>query len=469
MFALGTRVQFSANSAALLALAIPLTCDAASSSFAPYAAAGVTRTDNIGREAVSPRDETLGTVTAGARYRRQTDRTDLDLTGELLTFNYFQNTVQNEVRPRLEAAYSADLLPENLRWAVEDRYGQIAARAYREISPNSRENNNYFSTGPEFQAELGRAIVAGASARYAVSSYEISPADNARKIGSAYLSYELSDRQSAGLYYYISDVSFDSPLAPKEFTLSALSVGYQASLRSVAAKLQAGVSRSRVEERSGTEPLLIVEATLTPGRYSTIGVTYYRGYQDASNAFRADAINVGAGGQIDENMLAVADTYLADESSLFWSMARRRLSMRIAAKRTSEDYRTLITLDRVRYSVGVDASYILGSRSQAGVYASDERENGRDGQPLIRFRSIGVEMAYGLGAKLALSAAAERFRLSEPTGVSVENRFSVELRYSPNPSGSPAGYDRSLRRRWNPLPGAASPVNRDADQGRVQR
>ncbi len=396
--------------------------------FEPRLSTSVTHTDNIARSTTQPQAETLLGVGVGAGVIRGGGRSLLSAQVDLLAYKYLDGFAADELLPRANIAASFDLVPERVRWVAEDLFGQIADRAYREISPGSRQNNNFFSTGPEFRQPLGARLRLDGALRYADTYYEDSAVDNRRATGQLAFEYELGDRRSASLNFYRSDTAFKDRSVGPDLRITTAFARYEATLRRISLALQAGLAESDNGRTTRREPMWLADAALSFGAYSTLSASWYRGFQDASDAFRFGETRLTARTDIDENVLAVADTYLGDQAALTLSIDRPKSGLRLAGRWARDEYQSATSANRERFGIGAEVRYALGSRTTARAFGGYDREKSvADGRSSLQ--SFGAEFEYRIGRLVGLSIAAEQFRQKDLRSDPDELRLSLELRY----------------------------------------
>ncbi|MBK9253828.1 MAG: hypothetical protein IPM70_18925 [Proteobacteria bacterium] len=73
----------------------------------------------------------------------------------------------------LEGRY--ELVPEMLSLVVEDTFGQTQTSAFAPSTPETRQNTNFLSAGPDLRFDLPGSLLFLGSARYVLETYETTP------------------------------------------------------------------------------------------------------------------------------------------------------------------------------------------------------------------------------------------------------------------------------------------------------
>ena len=178
---------------------------------------GAGYTDNIALTSTGKRDETIATAGLQVSLSQLSRRIDANLVGDLAYYDYLRNTYSSEVVGSFTGGARLAIVPERFVWIFQDNFGQGVRDIFAAVSPNNRENINYFTTGPEFTSRLGGELWARLSAQYSKVSYEVSPFDSDRYSGSLGVFRDLSSASTVSANVRASRVEYDSNLGGANF------------------------------------------------------------------------------------------------------------------------------------------------------------------------------------------------------------------------------------------------------------
>src|SRR5688572_10032717 len=147
------------------------------------AEAGVGYSDNIGRVPSNETDETIGTVGLELDWSERTRRIRGDATVDLSYYEYMDDTFDSEVLGTANGTLALAIVPETFQWVFQDSFGQAQSDPFAPASPTTREDLNYFSTGPDLTVRFGSTGFGRVFGRWSQTSYERSPLDAERTSG----------------------------------------------------------------------------------------------------------------------------------------------------------------------------------------------------------------------------------------------------------------------------------------------
>jgi hypothetical protein len=119
--------------------------------------AGVGQSDNIMRADSGEIDETIGLAGLELKWDRKSPRLEADVDIDADYLHYFGGTFDDEVVGSGNALLDFGIIPDSFSWRVQDNFGQELNDPFAPITPETREQVNYFTTGPAFMMRLGQA------------------------------------------------------------------------------------------------------------------------------------------------------------------------------------------------------------------------------------------------------------------------------------------------------------------------
>ena len=199
---------------------------AARADLAGIAEVGVGHTDNITRVQTNEMDETIGTVGLELDWTERTRRIRGDAIVDLSYYEYMDETVDSELLGNANGTLGLAIVPETLQWVFQDSFGQARSDPFSPMSPDNREDLNYFSTGPELTVRLGSTGFGRLSGRWSTTTYEDSPLDADRTTGAVAFGRRASPRSELSLNAVTESVDFDD-VFNTDFDRDSVFVGWQ--------------------------------------------------------------------------------------------------------------------------------------------------------------------------------------------------------------------------------------------------
>ena len=139
--------------------------------------AGAGQSDNIRRAASDEQSETIGSLGVKFSLDHRSSRLDADVVANLAYHDYLENTYDGELLGNFAGSSTFGIVDERLDWVLTDNFGQVLTDPFAPPTPETRENLNFLSTGPELQLPIGSQTVVNAGARYMLADFQDSPFD----------------------------------------------------------------------------------------------------------------------------------------------------------------------------------------------------------------------------------------------------------------------------------------------------
>jgi len=394
------------------------------------AEAGVGYSDNIGRLPNNEVDETIGTVGLELDWNERTRRIRGDATVDVSYFEYLDNTYDSELLGTANGNLGVAIVPEILQWAFQDSFGQAQADPFAPATPTTREDLNYFSTGPDLTVRLGSNGFGRLFGRWATTTYERSPLDSERTTGGVALGRRASPRSELSLNAVTESVDFDEAINT-DFDRDSVYVGWNLDASRTAIDAQLGytwLERDGADKTGSALVNIVVTRDLTAS--SVLALTVGTQLGDAGDSLRTELQGgvIGGGGT---QITATADPFENRLASLEWRYTRGRTGFTLGASWNEEEYETQTQLNRVRYVYNVSVSRRLASAVDVqlfGTLESEEFDNVNLESDELR---MGAVMNWRAWRTLGLRLTAERYDrdTSNGTGEYQENRAFLTLAY----------------------------------------
>jgi hypothetical protein len=394
------------------------------------AEAGVGYSDNIGRVPANETDETIGTVGLELDWVERTRRIRGDATVDLSYFEYLDDTYDSEVQGTANGTLALAIVPETLQWVFQDSFGQAQADPFAPTTPATREDLNYFSTGPDLTLRLGSTGFGRLFGRWSTTTYERSPLDADRTTAGVALGRRASPRSELSLNAVTESVDFDEAFNT-DFDRDSVFLGWNLDASRTVLDAQLGYTWL---ERDGADKsgnaLVNVVITRDLSASSVLALTLGTQLGDAGDSLRTELQGgvVGGGGT---QITATADPFEQRLASLEWRYNRGRTGFSVGASWTEEDYETQTQLNRTRQAYTASVSRRLASAVDFNVFGTLEKEDFDNTDLTSDELRLGAVLNWRAWRTLGLRLTAERYDrdTSNGTGEYQENRAFLTLAY----------------------------------------
>lgn len=397
---------------------------------AATAEAGIGYSDNIRRTDAGETNETIGTAGVSLDWRERKRRLRGDATIDLSYFEYLDNTFESEVVGTGDGSLELGIFPETLHWVVEDTFGQARSDPFAPVTPDNREDLNYFSTGPDLMLRFGASGFGRVFGRWSKTSYEISPLDAERTSGGFAVGRRASSRSELTLNAINEQVTFDQGTS-SDYDRKSAFVGYRLDAARTLLTTDLGytwLDRDGAQDTSGSA-LVNITAQRELSASSLLRLTLGTQLGDAGDALRGALGGevVGGGSQI----TATSDPFENRLVSLSWQFSRNRTGFSLGAAWNEDRYETRTEFDRTRYSYVATVSRLLSRTLDLQLQASLDNEQFDN----VDLNTDEVHYAATLNWRawrtLGLRLLVERYDRNSSNGLGEynENRAFVTLAY----------------------------------------
>ena len=276
---------------AAIAAALTLSAGTATAEIGWSVGVGAGRSDNANRVETGKIDDTLMTLGGALAYELESPRVQASISGNATYLDYLDNTYDSDFLASGDGSLVFGIMPERFLWTFEDTFGQITINQFQPVTPENRQNANYFSTGPDLFLRLGSQTDLRIGGRYADSRYEESDTANDQRLsGDIALIRRTSPQVAWSAVGSASRVEYDVPGNPG-YDLQSIFGRVEAEGARQTVNLDLGATRIADGGESYTNPLvrLTWNRLLTPSW--TMDLSLGSEYQNTGDRFVS-----GAGG-----------------------------------------------------------------------------------------------------------------------------------------------------------------------------
>ena len=275
--------------------------------------AGASRSDNIQRvPGQNGIDETVSNLTAAFVINNQSPRLSMSLFGQGTYLQYADNSFADELVPRATLNVDWNMSPARLTWVVDDRFGQITDDPFGAFTPDTIENTNIFSTGPQFTFGASPTRLLLIDIRGENHWYENQDIDNDRLNGSLELLRELNNQRSVGLTIYAEQVDFRNEGAGTDYDIYEAFATFSQNSGSLQYSIDAGVTALEVNSESSDGALGRLKLTKNFDSNWIVSLSGEYSYTDSGNRFLIgrEQSSAGPGQSVDDDSLVAAGSPL---------------------------------------------------------------------------------------------------------------------------------------------------------------
>ena len=380
--------------------------------------AGIGHSDNISRVDEGAIDESLASAGLMVDWQERTRHISGDALVNLSYVEYLEDTYDGEVLGTATGNVDFGIVPERFHWLVEDTFGQARTDPFEPVTPDNRENVNYFSTGPELRFRFGQAMTANLYGRYSDTRYEDSPLDAERVSAGVAVGRNLSQRSNVALNFSADESTFDAA-ATRDYQRRSAFASYElgsGGRTTMNAELGYSWLEMDGEEEDGG---LLVDLSLTRQltASSSLTVSAAKNFSDAG-----ESLGSSAGGGMTE-ITASADPFESTEGSADWQFVRRRTSVGFGVAFEEREYETQSQFDSKSIYYRADFARQLRSTLRFETHLSLVSEDFESGVETDTF-SVEALLDWRFGRRVGLQLRLERADRSstEGAGEFTENR-----------------------------------------------
>ena len=389
---------------------------------------GAGETDNIFRVPTDTTNQTIADLGVDFALKKQTLRLDTDITGDFSYFDYLQNAYSNELVGRFDGLLRAALIPERLLWVFQEDFGQEQVDPFAPVTPDNRQNVNYFATGPELALHLGPNWFLHAGGRYASARYSNSPFDSNRGLGTLEVGRQLSPLSSLSLDATVAHIRFDNSQFPVLDQYGTyLHYEITGARTTVAVNLGGTKVDQGVNTTSGVLARLEVKRRLTPA--ATLTLVAGRDLTNDADAF-SNSRSGALGGITTAPAAQSASSYLSRYGSFIWSYERVRTTVAVSGNWENDSYAQQHALDVRREGVQINVQRRMTSLLSAQVFGSWYESDYSNVSFRDRDYSAGAALGVRTGRRTEVQLRYDHFERSVAGAAGYkENRAFITAQY----------------------------------------
>jgi hypothetical protein len=405
-----------------------------------YALVGrITGSDNIRRSATDEEGGAYSRTGLLLGYQQRSQRLDASVNADLGFEHYFDNAFGDSVVGGLDGVAVLGLVPERFEWHIQDNFGQVTSDPFVAITPETRENANYFTTGPDVLVRLGSALRLRLNGRYSNVSYEKSPFDNKRLGGGIAVQRELSSAAVASLNVRTEKTKHDDDIIShsSDYQRREASLGLAARGARTRANLEVGYTElSFADTDQQSDGLLVrlgLDRQLT--RSSTLSLTLGREFSSAGDIFRLQQ-QLASTSQRTLSVLPTSDPFTNQYASLRYEFLGRRSGLGFGFARFKESYDNVAHDERQRSLADVQVHRDLRANLRVRLRGGTAKEDARNLPDGFHETGGMLGLSWQTGARLFLDLELERIRRDSDRegGDYTENRAWLGVRYGSVPA-----------------------------------
>ncbi len=392
---------------------------------------GIGYSDNIA-QTTNKISEEIAEVGAQFSGLAQTSRLQADVVGDLEHLNFLQGTYSPEVIGNLSGFASFALIPEYLKWSLQDYFGQGITDPFAPVTPANREDINTVTTGPTLTLPLSTHELLTLTGGYTLVTYQTSPLSSDQFSGGVSFTELLSQLSRVSLSVDDKRIDFQNDTLNPDYDQRDIYVRYQAT--GARTKLIADIGYDQIrgpQELSAGGFLGRLTVIRTLAAQSTLTVTAGREFSDsASFVGQSQTVN-GIGLQTTQGA-QTATPFTNQYITGAWTFTRPRTTFSVLASHYQQTYQGNDVLDQTMTEGGVHVTRILFPAWSAGVYANYSKETFSE-QTNGNYRQLnsGVDVKWQLGRRFALALQYQYYKRSGDLALYnvTENEIFLRLQY----------------------------------------
>jgi hypothetical protein len=390
---------------------------------------GVAQSDNFRRVPTNEEDGTLVSAGFGIDTLGRSPRLQYRAQGDLDWIRYPDNSFGTKADGYFDGDATFAIVPDTFNWFFQETFGQLVSDPFASRTPDTVENVNNFSTGPDLNFRFGAATVLGLYGSYSKLTYDKSPLDSNIVGGGIELGRELSSSSRVSVNASRSSIDFDDDAAGADYDIDQYFLRYSA--RGTRTRLLADAGYSQVdqlgEKSGGTLARLTLSRRITSANVLELVVS--RQFSSNGQLFRE---RLGRQTPGDASLtLANGDAFEDTTYGGSWEFQASRTTFQLFASRARERYETSVLANRTISSL--DARVERRMRPSltlrvAARYAREDFDN-IDFEDTRRSAEIALDWRAGrrLGTTLRYQWFKDDATLAEADYS--ENRLALELFY----------------------------------------
>jgi len=366
---------------------------------------GVGNSDNIARTPDNEESETILTSGVDLRWLRDEGFIYADVDLDLSYYHYQDDAYDSEVTGIGNGEVRLRFAPQRFEWVISDQFGQTQTDPFVAATPDTLENVNYFSTGPDFAFRLGTAASVTLFSRYSMSTYEDSNFDDERLLFGLSVGRDISQRSRFSVNATTENIEYDDPLVGDEFDRRNYFLSYEADGARTQISAEAGMTEIDGAEGSNSYPLFSLTVARDVSPRSVVSLSASTRSSDAAAAIGLDD-DFGGGPGIPDR-ISTTDTFEMRDVRLRWDFDAPRTTFGASIGYEEDIYDEATELDRSRQSFGVFARREITPRlaleARALLNRSEFDESGQEDDEI----EYGIEASWNAVGRLFIELSVD--------------------------------------------------------------
>lgn len=302
-----------------------------------FVTAGLGETDDVGLTATGAQSQTLAEVGVLFDVERLGPLLQANIKGDLSYLDYLEHIFPGQVVGRVDGNASFALVPDHIKWVLQEDYGTAQVDALTPVDRNNVESVNVISTGPDFSLRPSDNTFVRLGGRYALVDYQTSPFNSHRVLGTASIGDDLSVASSVSLNADITQIRFQDTAVNPDYDRRKFFLRYDTRGDRTTISLDAGVAQ--VDDtgpyKSTLLAQLMLSRDLTP--FQSVSISGGRQFTDSSDGFRT-LTSGAAGNTIVASAAGSAGNYLDEYGAVGWSFNEDRTRIDLSGRWERDTY-----------------------------------------------------------------------------------------------------------------------------------
>jgi hypothetical protein len=302
-----------------------------------FLTAGIGETDNVGLAATGAESQTIANLGVMVDVERNDPLLQGILKGDVSYLDFLQHAYPGQVVGRLDGNGSYALVPDNIKWVLQDSYGTSQVDPLAPVDRNNVQSVNVLSTGPDFVMRPSDSVFLHLGARYALVDYETSPFNSHQLLGLAAIGDDLSVASSISLNADVSQIRFQDTDVNPDYDRRKFYLRYDTRGSRTTLSLDLGVAQ--VDDTGPWVSALLAQLTLardlTP--FQSVSISGGRQFTDASDSFSGLTSGAAATTPIAPGV-GSAGNYLDTYGSLGWHFKEDRTIIDVTGRWDRDTY-----------------------------------------------------------------------------------------------------------------------------------
>ncbi len=301
------------------------------------AVAGLGETDNVGLTQTGAQSQTLANVGLLVDVERNDPLLQATLKGDLTYLYYLEHAFPGQVVGRMDGNGSFALVPDNIKWVVQEAYGTAQVDALVPVDRTNIESVNVFATGPDFSLRPSDNTFVRFGGRYARVDYETSPFNSHRVLGTAAIGDELSVASNISLNADITQIRFQDTAVNPDYDRRKFFAHYDTRGVRTSVSLDAGVAQ--VDDTGPWNSKLLAKLVLTRDLtpFQSLYLTGGQQFTDSSDSFQG-LTSGAAGTAIVAPAAGTAGNYLDRSGAVGWRFKEDRTAIDVSGRWSRDTY-----------------------------------------------------------------------------------------------------------------------------------